>query len=392
MKYWRKWDATKESFHKHMANIEVVEVESSAQLKTFITLPNRLYKDDPNYVTPLLLERKEFFDKAKNPFYRSAKTQLFLAMRDGEAVGRVATCISYRHNEYHDEQTGFFGFFDTPDDYDIAHPLLKVAMITLKKAGMDRMRGPLNFSTNHECGFLVEGFDSPPMVMMTYNAPYQVKLAEKFGLRKAMDLLAFSITEESGIPPRLRSVVERLRVRSEVTVRPIDMSNFDRELELVQKIYDSGWAENWGFVPMDKAEFDHMARNLKQILDPRIVTVAEHHGKAIGFSLALPDINQALIRLKGRLFPFGLLKLLWHTKVRSKIDQARMVIFGVIPEFQKRGIDSLLFVETFNRCAAAGYHTGELSWILESNDLMCRAAEQMGAVPYKRYRITEMPL
>ncbi len=375
-----------------MAKIDVVEVESSAQLKAFISYPNKLYRDDPNYVTPLLAERKEFFDKQVNPFYRSARTQLFLAMRDGEVTGRIATCISYRHNEYHEEQTGFFGFFDTPDDYEVAQTLLKVAMITLKKAGMERMRGPMNFSTNHECGFLVEGFDSPPMVMMTYNFPYQFKLAEKFGLKKAMDLLAFSITEESGIPPRLQSIVGRLKTRSKIMVRQIDMSNFERELELVQKIYESGWANNWGFVPMDKAEFDHMAKTLKQILDPRIVSIAEHEGEAIGFSLALPDINQALIRLKGRLFPFGLLKLLWHTKVRNKINQARMVIFGVVPDYQKRGIDSLLFVETFNRCAAAGYDTGELSWILESNEMMCRAAEGMGAVPYKRYRVVEMPL
>jgi len=375
-----------------MAKIDVVEVESAAQLKAFITYPNRLYRDDPNYVTPLLSERKEFFDKEANPFYRSARTQLFLAVREGKVVGRIATCISYRHNEYHQEQTGFFGFFDTADDYEVAQMLLKVAMITLKKSGMERMRGPMNFSTNHECGFLVEGFDSPPMVMMTYNYPYQVKLAEKFGLKKTMDMLAFSISEESGIPPRLQSVVQRLKERSKVSVRPIDMSNFDRELEMVQHIYESGWANNWGFVPMDRAEFAHMAKNLKQILDPRIVIIAEHEGKAIGFSLALPDINQALIRLKGRLFPFGLIKLLWHTKVRSKINQARMVIFGVVPDFQKRGIDSLLFSETFTRCAAAGYDTGELSWILESNEMMCRAAEQMGSVPYKRYRIVEMPL
>ncbi|MCP4684724.1 MAG: N-acetyltransferase [bacterium] len=375
-----------------MAKIDVVEVESAAQLKAFITYPNKLYRDDPNYVTPLLAERKEFFDKKANPFYRSARTQLFLAVRDGEVVGRIATCVSYRHNEYHQEQTGFFGFFDTPDDYEVAQTLLKVAMITLKKAGMDRMRGPLNFSTNHECGFLVDGFDSPPMVMMTYNYPYQVKLAEKFGLKKAMDLLAFSITAKTGIPPRLQSIVNRLKERSKVTMRQIDMSKFEEELAVVQQIYDSGWADNWGFVPMDKAEFAHMAKNLKQILDPRIVSIAEHEGRAIGFSLALPDINQALIRLKGKLFPLGLLKLLWHTKVRSKIYQARMVIFGVVPDFQKRGIDSLMFTETFNRCTAVGYHTGEISWVLESNEMMCRAAEQMGAVPYKRYRIVEMPL
>jgi GNAT superfamily N-acetyltransferase len=375
-----------------MAKIDVVEVESAAQLKQFITFPNLLYYDDPNYVTPLLSERKEFFSKRANPFYRAASAKLFMAERDGKIVGRIATCVSYRHNDYHDESTGFFGFFDTIDDYEVAQTLLKVAMITLKKEGMDRMRGPMNFSTNHECGFLVEGFDTPPMVMMTYNHPYQYKLAEKFGLKKAMDLLAYRMVEEDGVPERLRTVVEKLRERSRITIRPLNMRDFDDELERVHEIYTSAWAENWGFVPMDKAEFDHMADQLRQIIDPKIVLIAEHEGKPVGFSLALPDINQALIHLDGHLFPFGLFKLLWHTKVRNKINAVRLVIFGVVPQFQKRGVDSMLFVETWQRGVALGYNNAELSWILETNELMCRAAEEMGAKRYKKYRIMEMPL
>jgi GNAT superfamily N-acetyltransferase len=345
-----------------MSEIRVVEVESSAQLRQ------------------------------NNPFYRSARTRLFLAMRDSEVVGRIATCISYRHNDYHEEKTGFFGFLDTPDDEEISRQLLKVAMIELKKMGMDRMRGPMNFSTNHECGFLVEGFDSPPVIMMTYNHPYQPRLAEKFGLKKVMDLLAYKLTTGTEPSERVRRVVESRLARTHVKIRPIDMSNFSREVILIRDVYNQAWAKNWGFVPMDAAEFDQLAKNLKQILDPDIVCVAEHDGRAIGFSLALPDINQVLIRLDGRLFPTGLLKLLWLTKVRKSIDQCRLITFGVIPEYRKLGIDMMLYLETFQRGLKKGYKWGELSWVLESNELMRRGVEQMGGEVYKRYRIMEMPL
>jgi GNAT superfamily N-acetyltransferase len=375
-----------------MADVQVVEVESPDQLREFIKFPNRLYRNDPNYVTPLLMERKQFFDTDKNPFYRAAKTKLFLAMRGEEVVGRIATCVSYRHNDYHMEKTGFFGFFDTVDDFEVARPLLKVAMITLKKDGMERMRGPMNFTTNHEIGFLVEGFDRPPMVMMTYNQPFQVKLAEQFGLKKCMDVLAYRLVKESGPTERIQKVVEARARRSRVTIRTLDMHRFDREVRLFKEVYNQSWAANWGFIPMDDAEFEHMAKDLKQIVDPRIVCIAEHDGKAVGFSLALPDINQALIRLKGRLFPLGLVKLLWHTKVRNKVNSARLITFGVLPEYRKQAVEMMLYFETFNRAVASGYEWGELSWILETNDLMRRAVEEMQAQVYKKYRIMEMPL
>ncbi len=374
-----------------MSEVEVVEVESKGQLKQFIKYPYRLYKDDPNYVPPLLIERYEFFDKKKNPFYRGAKTKLFLAMRDGEVCGRIATCINFKHNQYHEERIGFFGFFDTPDDYEIASKLLKVAMITLKKDGMERMRGPMNFSTNHEIGFLVEGFDSPPMVMMTYNRPYQPKFAERFGLKKVMDLLAYKICEENQISDRVRTLVEKLRQRSNITIRKINMKDFDNEVRRIREIYNAAWSMNWGFVPMDEAEFSYMAKDLKQIVDPDFVLIAEHEGKPVAFSLSLPNINQALIHLNGRLFPFGLLKLLWHTKIFSKINSVRIITMGVIPEYQKRGIDMMMYIETFTTGVIKEYW-GEISWVLETNELMRRAAEDMGSVLYKRYRIVEMPL
>ncbi len=215
-----------------MAKIEVKEVESSSQLQKFIEYPNKLYKDDPNYVAPLTMERKEFFDTKKNPFYKFAKVKLFLAYDGNKIVGRIATCINYSHNEYHEENIGSFGFFDCPDDFEIASTLLKVAMITLKKEGAEKMRGPLNFSTNHECGFLVDGFDSPPVVMMTYNQPYLPKLAEKFGLKKVMDLLALRLTKDDPMPPRILAVAQKLQKRNNITIRSLNMKKFDEEIKI----------------------------------------------------------------------------------------------------------------------------------------------------------------
>jgi ribosomal protein S18 acetylase RimI-like enzyme len=375
-----------------MSTIEVDEVESASQLQRFIAYPNALYKDDPNYVAPLTSERLEFFDFKKNPFYRSAKVKLFFARQNGQIVGRIATCVNFNHNEFHGEQTGFFGFFDCPDNYEIASMLLKVAMITLKKEGMDKMRGPMSFSTNHECGFLVEDFDSPPVVMMTYNQPYLPKLAERFGLKKAMDLLAYKLTNDDPIPERIQTVADRIRQRAGITLRSINMSDFDNEARSINSIYRDAWEKNWGFVPMTEEEFFYMARQLKQIVDPNLVFIAEHEGKPVAFSLAVPDVNQALIHLNGKLLPVGLLKLLWHTKIRNKIDGARIIMLGVMPRFQKRGIDSMLYVATYQRGVERGYTWAELSWILETNDLMRRGVEQLGAKIYKRYRIVEMPL
>lgn len=375
-----------------MGKPEIVAVESSSQLRSFITYPNRLYRDDSNYVAPLISERKEFFDKKRNPFFSKARTQLFLARRDGEVCGRIATCINYPHNEFHEEQVGFFGFFDCPDDYEIAQSLFKVAMITLKKEGMEKMRGPANFSTNHECGFLIEGFEQPPMVMMTYNRPYLPRLAERFGLKKAMDLEAHRLTSDDPIPDRIHKVIAKLRNRSKITVRSLKMSDFDNEIIRINDVYNQAWQHNWGFVPMSEDEFRHTAKNLKQIIEPKLALIAEFEGRPVAFSLALPDINKALIHLNGRLLPFGLIKLLWHTKVRNKIDSARLVTIGVIPQFQKRGVDSMLYAESFTRGVELGYKWAELSWILETNELMLRAVGLMGAKLYKKYRIVEMPL
>jgi len=373
-------------------DIEVIEVDSSSLLDKFIKLPFMLYRDEPNWVPPLLSERKEFFDKKKNPFYRGAKTKLFLALKDGEPVGRIATCINFHHNEFHQENIGFFGFFESIDDYEVASKLLKVAMITLKSEGVEKMRGPANFSTNQEIGFLVDGFDHPPTIMNPYNKPYLPKLAERFGLRKVMDLNAYIITNETPISERQLRVVERIRERNRIKIRSINLSKFDDEIKVVRQIYNQAWSRNWGFVPMPEDEFNHTGKSLRQLIDPGLVLIAEIDGEPAGFSMAVPDINQVLIRLNGRLFPFGIFKLIWHTKIRNKITGLRMLTMGVVHKYQRRGIDNIFFVETYNRASALGYQWAELSWILETNELMCHSAVSMGATLYKKYRMVEMHL
>ncbi len=376
-----------------MANgIDVIEVETPQQLKSFIMLPFRLYKDEPNWVPPLISERKQFFDKSKNPFYRGAKTKLFLALKEGEVVGRIATCVNFYHNEFHMEKVGFFGFFESIDDFEVASKLFKVAMITLKSEGMEKMRGPTNFSTNHEIGFLIEGFDKPPTVMNPYNKPYLPKLAEKFGLKKIMDLNAYLITRETPISDRQVALVNRIKERNKIQIRSVNLSKFDEEVRLINKIYNQAWERNWGFVPMPEDEFFYMAKELKQLVEEDLVMIAYVNGEPAAFSMAVPDINQVLIGLNGRLFPFGILKVIWNTKIRRKITGVRMLTMGVIPKFQKRGIDNIFYVDTYLKGVERGYHWAELSWILETNELMCRAAENMGAKLYKKYRLVEMPI
>ncbi|HEX2897910.1 MAG TPA: N-acetyltransferase [candidate division Zixibacteria bacterium] len=375
-----------------MASVEIVEVSSPSQLKKFVTYPNQLYKGDPNYVTPLVSERLEFLDKQKNPFFQTASTKEYLAKRDGKIVGRIGTCVNYAHNQHHLEKVGFFGFLDLPDDYDVLVMMMRVAMINLKKVGMEKLRGPVSYSTNHECGALIEGFDLPPKIMMPYNKPYLPQLLEKFGFKKAMDLFAYRITKEMPIPDRVLQIADKLVERAGATIRPLKMSRFDEEVEKIHQIYNAAWEENWGFVPMTKEEFFYMGKNLKQIVDPKVALILEVDKKPIGFALALPDIKQALIRIHGKLFPFGLAKLLWDTKVRNKIDSLRVLTMGVVPEFRGKGLDMVLYSRIYLDGTKAGYNWAEMSWILESNQPMNSAIERMGAELYKKYRIYEMPI
>jgi len=375
-----------------MAETQIIEVDSARLLKEFVLFPTRLYRQDSCYVRPLDSERIDFLSRDKNPFFRGARVKLFLARRNGETVGRISTCVYYAHNELHEEQMGFFGFFDTIDDEQVGHALLKVALITLKQEGMEKMRGPASFSLNHECGFLIEGFDEPTVMMMPYNRPYQPRMAESFGMEKVMDLYAYTMSRYDPQPERIWRVAERLAKRSHATVRPVNLKRFDEEVDLIRKLYNEAWEKNWGFVPLTDEEFRYTAKLMKQIIDPDLALIAMVGSKPVGFSLSLPDMNQALRYIDGKLLPFGALKLLWHTKIRRKVRGMRTITLGILPDYQKVGIDALMHMQTFKNGVRKGYETSELSWILETNDIMNSLAVSLGSKLYKKYRIVEISI
>jgi len=370
-------------------DVNIEEVQTKGDLLDFIKLPWRIYKSDPLWVAPLMVERKEFFDRRKNPFFKHAEVVFYLAKKNGELMGRIAGIINHNHIKYHHEKAGFFGFFECVEDYEVARALLDRVRDWLRSKDMEIMRGPANFSSNEEWGVLVEGFDYPPVIMMGYNPPYYPDFLESYGMLKAKDLYAYFIDKNSPPPERVIRMAENIKRKENVKIRNVDMKDFKGEVERIKRIYNSAWSKNWGFIPMTDEEFDHMAKNLKQIVDPHLVFIAEVNNQPAGFSLALPDFNQVLGRLNGRLFPWGIFKLLWHTKIKNKINGVRIITMGVVPEFQKRGIDTVFYVETYNVGVKRGYSWAEMSWILEDNVLMNRVLKLLGARLYKRYRIYE---
>ncbi len=359
------------------------------EIGEFIKFEWQIYSDDAHWVPHLLMERKEFLDPHKNPFFDHADVAYFMAYRNGQAVGRIAGIVNELHNKFHQDQTGFFGLFECRNDPDAAAALIGEAEKFVRQRGMTVLRGPVNFSTNDECGLLVEGFDRPPMIMMTYNPTYYIALFEQNGLVKCKDLIAYRLETPPSIPERLQRAVDLILKRNSFTVRTFNMKDFTNEVQRVKKIYNAAWEKNWGFIPMTDAEFDHMGKQMKQILDPDFLFIAEHRGEPIGFSLAIPNINEALIKIRdGRLLPFGLFKLLWNTR-KGKIRTVRVITLGVVPQHRHSGLDTVFYHKTFEMGIRKGVQWGELSWILEDNAAMNRPLERMGATVYKRYRIYE---
>lgn len=377
--------------------VRVISVRTPDRLKQFIGFPYRLYKNDPNAVLPLRMDRREMFDPKKFPFHDHAEVQPFLAVRGNEPVGTITAHINHIHNEFQEERTGFFGFFETINDYEVAEALLNAATEWVRERGMDVIRGPMNFSTNEDCGLLIGGFDSPPVVFMTYNPPYYADFIERAGFTKAQDLLAYwletrSLFGDKGelIPPKLARVVEKVRERSNIHIRKLDMKHFDDEVERIKKVYNSAWEKNWGFVPMTDAEFDHLAKNLKMVVDPNVVLIAEKGGEVVGFSLTLPDVNQALKGTGGRLVP-AIVRLLAY-KYLKRFTICRVFAMGVIEEHRMQGISALFYYDTLLAAVKRGYKYAEMSWILESNLMMNRDTQFMGGKVYKTYRVYDKAL
>jgi hypothetical protein len=376
-------------FHIGLPQVQIQPVISRKQLREFIELPWKIYRDDPHWVPPLVRHLKETFNPRKNPFYDHADVQLFLARRGDKSVGRIAAVVNDAHNQFHEERTGFFGFFESVNDEDVAQKLLETARDWLREKGMETLRGPANFSSNDEWGMLIQGFDKSPMLMMTYNPPYYPEFMDRYGLSKAKDLYAYRMFTKDGVPARLRRMAEKIQQREDMAIRPIYMKDFDNELGRIKEVYNNAWSKNWGFVPMTDEEFDHLAKQLKPLVVPELVLLAEVAGQPAGFSLTLPDYNQALKHINGRLFPFGLIKLWWYSR---KIDCVRIMVTGVVHKYQKRGIDAIFYIRTFDTGVARGVKWGEMSWVLEDNEMMKRAMEMMGGKIYKTYRIYEMEI
>ncbi|HEX7120708.1 MAG TPA: hypothetical protein VF212_18085 [Longimicrobiales bacterium] len=372
------------------AEVVIRPVAGRAELNRFIRLPWRIYAGDPMWVPPLLHDVKTVLDRRRHPFHRHADVEYFLAWRGDDVVGRIAATVNHRYNEFHGERLGFFGFFECVDDADVAGALLGTAEAWLRERGMERVQGPMSFSTNEETGLgvLVDGFGTPPAVMMAHTPPYYPALIEAAGYAKAKDLLAYWLDDPEP-PARLVRGVERVRQAERIRIRTLDMKDFQGEVARIKEIYNSAWERNWGFVPMTAEEFDHLARQLKPVVNPKLCAIAEVDDEPIGFALALPDFNRALKHVNGRLFPFGLFKLLWYQR---KIDSARVLTLGLKPGYRRKGIDAMLYLTIFREGVQAGYVKAECSWILEDNWEMRRGLERMGARVYKTYRIYEKAL
>ncbi len=365
--------------------IEVVEAGKS--LDDFIGLPLDLYSEDPFFVPQLNREMKVHFSP-ENPFFRFTEARYFVALKEGKKSGRIVAFVNRRHNEFHNEKTGFFGFFDCMRDQKVADALFRSAALYLKEKGMERMRGPMNFSTNEECGFLLEGFHEPPMIMMPYNPPYYNEMSERYGLSKIKDLFAFIYEVGEELPEKVVRVSEIVEKKG-ITVRPINMKRFMDEMQIFKQVYHSAWEENWGFVPLTDEELEYTAGRLKQIVVPDLTLIAEKDGVPISFMGLVPDYNPVLKKMNARLNPVSIVKALYYSR---KIKDLRLMLLGTKKEFRNRGVEALMFSKGFGPVRKGGYKRVEFSWILEDNLPVQKMVEVFGGRIYKRYRVYEQSL
>ncbi len=371
----------------------VAPVSGKKDLDAFLKLPYDVYADDPDYVYPLLAQLKEFFDPRKNPFHDHAETCTWLAKRDGRVIGRIGACVDRYHNEHWDQTTGFFGFFECVDDREVAHTLLDTARDWLRERGMTVMRGPLNFTTNHDNpGLFIDGEAGSAVTGMAYNPPYYQALMESYdGLEKCKDLWAWRVhADDIKVSDRFAKATKSvLKGETDLIVRPINKKDFANEVELIRGLYNRCWSQNWGFIPMDPEEFYFSAKEMKTMVNENLLLIAEWKGEPIGFCMTIPDFNLAMKRVKGKLFPFGIFKFLLD---RKKITYARTLLLGVLPEHRRKGVDLMMILRTYKAALKGGITAGECSWILEDNAPMNSILEKFGAKIYRTYRIYDLPL
>jgi len=373
--------------------VSVRPVEGKRDLDAFIKLPFRLHRGTP-WVPPLIFERRGFLDRDENPFFEHAEGEYFLAERDGEVVGRITAHVDERWTQFQGGNDGMFGFFECENDPEVARALLETAMGWLRERGRERMLGPMDFTTNDECGLLIEGYELDPMVLEPWHPPYYRELLEVLGMGKTMDLLMWELhlgrlKQGDHFHDFIEDAARTSEAEHGVTVRQMRKSDLEAEISRFMEVYNAAWGPNWGFVPVTEEEVRFQAKNLKPILDENWAMIAEREGEVVGAALTLPDINQVLAKMNGRVLPFGW----WHfLSGRRKIDRVRVFALGVKPEYQHYGVAAALYVRHKEVAARVRQKGGEMGWILETNEPMNRAMEGMGGTIVKRYRLYELPL
>ncbi len=363
-----------------------------ADLRRFIALPYRLHARDPIWVPPLRRDVATMLARTKNPFFEHGEAEYFLAERGGEVVGRIAAIENRLHNETHGDRVGFFGFFESVDDRGVADALFEAAAGWLRARRLDTVRGPASFSVNDECGLLVQGFETPPTVMMPHNPRYYVGLVEGAGFTKAKDLLCFEGREPVGdAAARVTRASELVRERYGITLRSLDLRHFHAEVDRIKRLYNAGWEKNWGFVPMTERELDHLAEQFRPVVVPDLVHFAEREGRVIAFAICLPDLNVALrANRSGALLP-GALRIFFRLKTR-RIGRLRVLLLGILPEFRGKGVDAAFYHRIWKMAKANNIHWGEAGWILEDNTAMIAGMVKLGWTHYKTYRLYDRPV
>ena len=368
--------------------LTIVQATGARLVKEFVELPYRLYGGDPHWIPELRRDAHRRLSPRDNPFWAHAEMALFLATRNGRVCGRIAAIEDHAHNAFHRERLAWFGFFEAQDAA-IATTLLTAAEEWGRRRGCTALRGPANPSLNESAGLLIDGFDDDPYVLMPYNPPIYASYIEGAGFVKVKDLWAWDIDLTVPLGARIVRMAERVRKRHDVTVRRVNMRAYYADLEKMVGVYREAWEQNWGFVPPTDAEMKQLATDLKPIIDPDLVLFAEAAGRTVACVVVLPDVNQVLKRMHGKLFPFGLLHFLNRKKI---INRSRLVLLGVIPEYRNLGLYPLMISEIHQRGVANGYVRGELSWTLEDNDAVNAGIEAAGGRRYKTFRLYEKPL
>ncbi len=374
-------------------SIEIKEVYTKKEKIEFIKSQKLFYKSDPNFVPPVISDKYKLIDTEKNPFYKHSELKLFLATQDGNVVGRIGAIINYNHNRTHNDKTGFFGFFECIDSIEVAKRLFEQVEAWLYEKGCDTVIGPENPSMNDEVGLLINGFDSPPVVLMTYNPKYYIDLIEGCGYSKVKDLYAYLLERDNFLNEKVYRLQDAIRKRYDIKIREVNFRSkqkFWKDVKILKGIYNSAWVPNWGFVKATDEEFDYLAKDLRMIAEPKLALIAEAQGKVAGFGLALPNINECLIHNKSG----STLGALYHILTKKKkVKFVRIIALGVVPEFQRTGLDAILYYELGTRSIKLGYEFGEASWILEDNKMMNKGLTMtMNGHVYKTYRLYQKKL